>query len=89
MEIKIRNVDEQTVALVDKVAEKKRLSREKYLRQLLEKETALYSKSITFDDQSKVREHLAFQMKRNNYLLEETLEVLEEIENDWEHKHCY
>ncbi|MQW24020.1 MULTISPECIES: hypothetical protein [unclassified Lactococcus] len=82
MEIKIRNVDEQTASLVNKVAKKKSLSREEYLRQLLEKETALYSRSITLDDQSKVREHLAFQMKRNNYLLEETLEVLEELTDE-------
>lgn len=77
MELKIRNLDDNTISILEQRATKKQVSREEYLRKIIEKEITIYSETSMLDDHASIRHQLANQIERNNYLLKFTQEMLE------------
>ena len=90
--IKVRNLDDTVIMRLDELAAKKKMSRESYLRNVL---TSLSISGELFELDFKYatlvqtladkNQMLADIIDKNNYVIEEMLETLEELNNkEWE-----
>lgn len=77
MEIKIRNINPTTVQRINELAKKKNISRNEYLRHMLETFTAL-EEFKTFQEQYKnLIDNYSMVVEKNTAVLSEIVEILE------------
>lgn len=72
MDILLRDIDAVAVQKIDELAKKKGVSRNEYLRQILENYSVLTA-------QNSIINHLEKQIETNNILLAETTKTLDEL----------
>jgi hypothetical protein len=78
MEIKIRNLEEKYVVALDEISSRQNISREEYLRRMIQREVSTSGEHLVLDTESKIRLTLAQTLERNAALTEILIQVMEE-----------
>jgi hypothetical protein len=78
MEIKIRNLEEKYVVALDEISSRQNISREEYLRRMIQREVSTAGEHLVLDTESKIRLTLAQTLERNAALTEILIQVMEE-----------
>lgn len=82
MEVKIRELPEEIVVAIDEISARQGISREEYLRRMIQREVAMAGQHFVMDTESKIRVALTQTLERNVAMMELLIQVMEEKRNE-------
>lgn len=78
MEVKIRDIPEEYIKAIDAISARQKISREEYLRRMIQREVSTAGEQLVLDTESKIRLTLAQTLERNAALMEILIQIMEE-----------
>lgn len=78
MEVKIRDIPEEYIKAIDAISARQKISREEYLRRMIQREVSTAGEHLVLDSESKIRLTLAQALERNAALMEILIQIMEE-----------
>ncbi|GAB7391191.1 ribbon-helix-helix protein, CopG family [Lactococcus garvieae] len=78
MEVKIRDIPEEYIKAIDEISARQKISREEYLRRMIQREVSTAGEQLVLDSESKIRLTLAQTLERNAALMEILIQIMEE-----------